>query len=273
MAAAYPSALEAEPEAVEHLQPGPFASGSVEPLVRPHRPPDAEEASGLRREGDRLRADHPEPRALGVEPVHNVEHGPRAEPRRADAETRVPDGIREPPVQRRPEEHREATARVDHAPPAVGEPDALERRERLEEVASEARVHLVVELEAPTDTAAEVVRRVEAAPQDPVVGRQPEVVEAVRGIGQPFAPGPSDRGALLGRERFGHEDVVVHGYDVAPDLAQERWVPVRREDHPIGEDRAVTRPHAHTTALALERTDGRGLVDPNAEPERGVAKS
>ena len=54
------------------------------------------------------------------------------------------------------------------------------------------------------DAVARVVDRVVAAPQDPVVGRQPEVVELVARVRHALAPRPADRRPLVRRQRLGH---------------------------------------------------------------------
>ena len=59
------------------------------------------------------------------------------------------------------------------------------------------------------DAVAGVVHGVVAAPQDPVVGGPPEVVELVAGVRHALAAGPADRVQLGRRERLRHQDVVV----------------------------------------------------------------
>ena len=63
--------------------------------------------------------------------------------------------------------------------------DAVERRERVDEVAVEQGVDRVVALVALVDPAAEVVRRLPPTEQDPPVGGRPVVVELVAGVGDP----------------------------------------------------------------------------------------
>ena len=67
-------------------------------------------------------------------PVEEVEGDRRPKARGADAQARVPERVGHPAGVGGAEEHREATAGVDCAAPAMGEPQALELRERREEV-------------------------------------------------------------------------------------------------------------------------------------------
>ena len=103
---------------------------------------------------------------------------------------------------------------VSIAPPQrYGKREAVQLRERPEELRLEPLEGLRPVVELRPDPAAEVVDRVVAAPQDPVVGGEPEVVELVVPVAQALAPLPADRRALVGRQRIGHEDVVVDRHE------------------------------------------------------------
>ena len=78
----------------------------------------------------------------------------------------------------------------------MGEAQALELRERVEEVLGERRERRVVLVVARADRAAEAVHRVVAAAQDPVVGGQAVVVELVAAVADALAALPADRVAL-----------------------------------------------------------------------------
>ena len=79
---------------------------------------------------------------------------------------------------------------------------------------------MVVELGA--DRAAVAVDGVVAAPQDPVVGCQPVVVELVGHVADALAPRQPIDSRLVGVERLGHERVVVDRRDIAADRRQQR---------------------------------------------------
>ena len=130
---------------------------------------------------------------LGRAPVHEVERDPRAEAAGADAEARVADGIGEAAAEVRAEEHREAGAGVDRAAPAVGETDAGQLREGREEVLRQLPKGPLVVIELGADRPTVAVDRVVAAPQDPVIGGHPVVVELVAAVGDPVPPAPADR--------------------------------------------------------------------------------
>ena len=88
---------------------------------------------------------------------------------------------------------------VSIAPPQrYGKREPVELRERPEELGLEPLERLRSSVELGPDAAAAVVDRVVAAPQDPVVGGQPEVVELVVRVRQALAPPPADRLALVG---------------------------------------------------------------------------
>jgi hypothetical protein len=65
----------------------------------------------------------------------------------------------------------------------VSETQSLELRERGEELLSQCGVCSEPLILLGTDTVAEVVDDVVSAPQDPVVGRKPVVVELIAEIG------------------------------------------------------------------------------------------
>ena len=56
--------------------------------------------------------------------------------------------------------------------------------------------------------------RVVAAEEDPVVRREPVVVELVGGVVHPLPVPPADRGLLLRRQRLRHDRVVVDRHRV-----------------------------------------------------------
>ena len=58
---------------------------------------------------------------------------------------------------------------------------------------------------------AEVVDGVVAAPEDPVIGRAPVIVELIASIGHALGFGPADFGELARGQRLGDEHVVVDG--------------------------------------------------------------
>ena len=82
-------------------------------------------------------------------------------------------------------------------PQRYGNDSVAELREHRREVARERGVRRLRGRRTRADPATGVVDRVVAAPQDPVVGGQPEVVELVAGVRHPLAARPADRCALL----------------------------------------------------------------------------
>ena len=111
------------------------------------------------------------------------------------------------------------------------------------------------------DAAAEVVDRVVAAPEDPVVVGLAVVVELVGEVGEALAPAPADRVALRRRQRLGDEHVVVDRHDVAADRAHERREGARGQQRAAGEHAAAGRVRAHAGAVARQRRGRRALVD------------
>ena len=205
--------------------------------------------------------------------VEQVERDPAAEAAGADAEAGVAERVGDAAAERRAEEHREAAAGVDRAAPAMAEAQALELRERREEVLRELGERRLVVVELRADRPAVAVDRVVAAPQDPAVGGQPVVVELVADVADALPAGPADRGAHALVERLGHQRVVVDRRDVAADRAHQRRVGARgqqdaaRIDDPaLGDDR-------HAGARPAERADRAVLVDAHAGADRRRAQS
>ncbi len=147
-----------------------------------------------------------------------------------------------------------------------------ELRERAEEVRRKHAVGLRALVAVRADVAAEAVDGLVAAPQDPVVGRQPVVVEPVAGVSDPLAVVPPDAPELLVGQRLGDERVVVDGRDVAPHRAHERRVGARREQRAPRAHAPAGRLHAHAGAVAPHTGDRRLLVKPHAELERHAAQ-
>jgi hypothetical protein len=123
----------------------------------------------------------------------------------------------------------------------VREADALERGEGLADVPREEVERLRAAVEPVVDTVAEVVDRVVAAEQQPPVGGQAVVVEAVAAVGDPLPVLPAQRAAPVGAQRLGHEDVVVDRRDEPPDRLRGRPVGPGGEQDPLGLDRAAGR--------------------------------
>ena len=130
---------------------------------------DDARAQRLGRERDRPAAHVAQARGLGVAAVEQVERHARAEARGRHAQAGVAGGVGDAAAEGGPEEHREAAAGVDRAAPAVGEAQALELRERREEVLRQRRERRLVDVVLGTDRAAPAVDGVVAAPQDPRV--------------------------------------------------------------------------------------------------------
>ncbi len=153
------------------------------------------------------------------------------------------------------------------------EAQALELRERLEEVVRQQVEDLGALLELGAHAVRPVVDGLVAAPQDAVVGGQPVVVEAVARVGHALAPVPADRRPPDRIERLAHEDVVVDRDHVAADRAHQWLEGVRGEHdpgcaHPPGwrlEDDAVP--------VAPHRGGPRALMDAHAVLERRGAEA
>ena len=227
---------------------------------------DARPGERLGRERQRLGAHQVEPGALGVGAVEQVEHHLGTEPGRPDAQAGVAQGVRRATAVRRTEEGAEAGTGVDRAAPAMAEPQPLELGKGLEELPGEqleGRRALVV---GRPDVATEVVDRVVAAPQDPVVGGHPVVVELVGHVVEALSTRPADGGELVGAERLGHQHVVVDRHGVEPE-------PPHWGGEGVGAERDVTRvddgtgPRVNVEPGPAPRNarDGGLLVDPDAQ--------
>jgi hypothetical protein len=158
------------------------------------------------------------------------------------------------------EERAEPRAGVDRAAPLVGEAQAVELRERLEEVLGEdprGGRPLVV---AGPDVPAVVVDRVVAAPQDPVVRGHPVVVELVGQVADPLPVPPADAAELARRQRLGDQDVVVHRHGVQPDPADQAAERVRAQRGLAGGDRRVRGRQGQPGPVAPD-AEHRGLLE------------
>ena len=197
------------------------------------------ERAGLRRERNRPGTHHRQRGPLRLLSVQQVEHGAGAEPGRAHPQPGVPGRVGESPVVGGAGEDAEPAAGVDHPAPRVRELESGQLRKGLEEVLGQPGERGRVRIARGADAAAVVVDRVEATPQDPVVGGQPVVVELVPGVGEALPVPPSDAGQLGGRQRLGHQRVVVHRHEVVPEPAQQRPVAAGAERHPARQHGAV----------------------------------
>ena len=142
-------------------------------------------AQRLGRERHRLAAHHlPAGSARSPRRDEQVEHDVGAEPGGADAEPGVAGRVGEPPAVRGAEEGAEPAAGVDDAAPRVGEAQAGQLRERRRRSARRACANVAGRAGRARRVirAAVVVDGVVAAPQDPVVGGEPVVVELVAGV-------------------------------------------------------------------------------------------
>src|SRR5690606_18661250 len=128
----------------------------------------------------------------GALPRQQVQHHLGAEAGGADTEAGVPGGVGDPARVGGAEERGEAGAGVDGAAPGVGEAQALQLREAGAEVPGEPRVGLRPVVVLGADPAAVGVDGVVAAPQDPVVGGQAEVVELVGAVAEALPVLPAD---------------------------------------------------------------------------------
>ena len=89
-----------------------------------------------------------------------------------------------------------------------------------------------------------------AAPQDPVVGGQPEVVELVARVGHALAAAPADRRALRRRQRLRHQDVVVDRHEQRHEAAQPARIGGRRDEDLGRPTRARRRPDRDAAGAA-----------------------
>ena len=165
--------------------------------ARDHRPAhdlDRGRPGGLRRDRERTRADEPQPEQVRVRAEDGVAQDPGRPAGRPDAQPRVAQRVVDAPAEGVPERDAEPRRGVDRAAPAVGEPDPVELREASRRSGAPAASNVAGRcVVRGLDRVAGVVDRVVAAPQDPVVGRLPEVVELVARVGHALAAGPADR--------------------------------------------------------------------------------
>src|SRR4029453_19027841 len=202
--------FETQSHLVEGVQPQvSVPSVAVGMIDRPSGQLDPAVAQGLGWEGDGLGSHHGQPGALVVSALQKVEHDSGPEPAGADAEAGVTDGIGQPVAVRTAPERGEPAAGVDDSAPSVSETQSLELRERGEELLGQCGVCGQPLILLGTDPVAEVVYDVVSAPQDPVVGRKPVVVELIAEISQALPALPADGVLLLRREGFGDQDIVV----------------------------------------------------------------
>ncbi len=145
------------------------------------------------------------------------------------------------------------------------EPDPLELREEVEEVVREQAVRGVGLLVRRVDAAREVVVRVVAAEEHPIVERPSVVVELVAGVGQSLAALPADRVELRRRQGLGHEDVVVDREHPRTEPLEHALRRVRADHDAPRMDRARVQRHADAVALGVESRGARVLVEPDAE--------
>jgi hypothetical protein len=138
-------------------------------------------------------------------------------------------------------------------PQRWGEANALQLREGLEEVARQQREGGGPLFQLSCDGVAVVVYGVIAAPQDPVVVGQPVVVKLVGGVEQALPATPAERRHSLRRQRLGHQHVVVHGCDVAADVADQRREAVGGEHHALGPQPAIRHRQHHAVGQLVKR--------------------
>ena len=98
----------------------------------------------------------------------------------------------------------------------MGEPEPFQLGEGREEVLGEHPMGIGLLIELGPEPVVEVVGGVPAAVEDAVVLGDAVVVELVGGVLDGLPLGPTDRVHLVAGQRFGHENVVVHGNDVSP---------------------------------------------------------
>ena len=111
------------------------------------------------------------------------------------------------------------------------EPDVLELREGDEEVRGQPPEHLEA-IRTSGRRGGSDPNRVTAAPHDPVVRREPVVVELVGGVADALARAPADPVELLVRQRLGGQHVVVDRDGVQPVAAQQAREHARGQHHP-----------------------------------------
>lgn len=109
------------------------------------------------------------------------------------------------------------------------------------------------------------IDRVVAAPEDAVVGGDPEVVELVGPVAEPLPPLPSDGAELVLGEGLGRQGVVVDGHRVQPHAPYQGREDVRAQRDMAGQHAAVRRADGHAGSGAGQFETGRVLVDPYPE--------
>ena len=260
------SRVEAEAEAVEAAEPEvAAAAAAVGAVERPAGGLDAGVADGLGREGEGPLADELQAGRLGAPAVEQIEHDLGPEPRRGHAETRVAEAVRHLPLHGGAPELAEAGRGVDHPAPRVAELHAGQLREGGEEVLGQLRPRLRALLELLRHLAAEVVDGVVATPQDPVVLREPVVVELVGHVGEALSAHPTDRRPLVRRQGLRRERVVVDRRDVVLHAPQQRREGVGAQRDLARADTAEGRRGHDPDAVVLDARDLRVLVDPHAQ--------
>ncbi len=220
----------------------------------------------LRRERDRLAAHHGQPGPLGVAAVEQVQGGSGAEVGRSHAESGEAAHVHRSSAEHPVPERAEPAAGVDVAAPGVRDAHVGQLREGLHQMLGQDGEGLRVLGSPRVGVATQEVEGVVAAEQQPVVSRQPVVVELVGGVADPLPSVPAEAGAYVGHERLGHQRVVPDRHHVRPDRAPYR-PPGRGGDQSPGRADPAVRggdPDADTIAV---QTGGRGVLeDAYAEP-------
>src|SRR4249919_1285942 len=133
---------------------------------------------------------------------------------------------------------------------------AFELREGGEEMSGEPVVRRRPPLELRPDRASEVIDRVVAAPEDPVVRGEAVVVELVARVADALTPPPSHGRELRGTEWFCHEDVVIDR-DHLPAQAAQKWPErVRTKCHSLRRGRPVWGADPDSRPSRRDRGDG-----------------
>ena len=141
----------------------------------------------------------------------------------------------------------------------------LELGKGLEEVLGQLRMGLVALVVGVADPVVEVVGGVVAAPQNPIIGRQPVVVEHVRHIPQTLTLNPAHGGHLLSRERLGHQHMVVDRDGVAAGTTDRPRIGIGGHHRVVGPDPSTWSADVDAIVLALDRL-GRGVLIDRAAP-------
>src|SRR5258705_8362779 len=91
-----------------------------------------------------------------------------------------------------------------------------------------------------SETIVPIIDGIEAAPENPSIYGCAEVMELVVTVAQAFTSMPADGITLRWRERFGHQHIIIDGYNVIRDALKQRWKcigcqrHVRCMDLPVG---------------------------------------